>query len=257
MLVTSCCEVKVVTEVEWTTLVCKVVSVVEKVTVVIMQHAPEVVVRVRVVVSVVQHIPEVVRTVDVTRLVVVTVTVCVDVFAAEAPVTPGFWEFADADIDIALITRIAQRSVSGKTWPFLEFKKSTRRYSQGGHGCHIGERDRGFGCDCVSVSSRYCRDGSPCYRGPGGLGCSYRDGLSQGLRLGVCSRDGRMICLGGRRGTLIRHSISDGAFRADRSRRIGRRCHRGRFQSSLRNSSGNGNSGSCAPGTGFSDSYSC
>lgn len=113
----------VVTEVDWTTLVSSVVSVVVKVTVVMMQQAPEVEVIVRVVVSVVQHVPEVVRTVDVTFFVVVTVIVWVVFFAAELKVTPEFCEFAETDIEIALMTRIAQRSVRGKTWPFWESKE--------------------------------------------------------------------------------------------------------------------------------------
>lgn len=67
--------------------------------------------------------------VDVTRFVMVTVRVTVVVFFAEAPavVRLGFCDEADADIDIALITRIAHSNVRGKTWPFSNFRITLSR----------------------------------------------------------------------------------------------------------------------------------
>lgn len=109
--------------VDWTTLVLSwiEVTVVEKVTVVIMQHAPEVDVVVTVVVSVLQH--EVFRTVDVTRLTIVIVRVIVVVFstAGPAPVLPGSCDEAEADNDIALMTRTTQSNVRGRIWRFSYF----------------------------------------------------------------------------------------------------------------------------------------
>jgi hypothetical protein len=105
---------------------------VEKVTVVIIQQAPDVLVTVfvRVVVSVVQQIPEVVRTVEVTRRVFVIVTVTDVLFAALLVPRLGFREDAEADIEIALMMTIEQTSASGSTgfpWYPIFPSSSTRK----------------------------------------------------------------------------------------------------------------------------------
>jgi hypothetical protein len=111
VLVTSFWEVFVETVVEGMTLVVvlTVVSVVVKVTVVMMQQAPEVEVEVMVmvVVSVLQ------------QEVIVWVTVVVFFVAFAETVEAGFWEFAEAEMEITLMIRMTQRRVRGKICPLL------------------------------------------------------------------------------------------------------------------------------------------
>jgi hypothetical protein len=108
VLVSSLKEVETVVDFTTVVLVSTLVSVVLKVTVVIIQHAPEVVVLV-------------VRTVDVTLFVVVTVTVVVFFVVAFGPadVAPGFCDEAETDIEIALMIKMENSSMRGRMWPLL------------------------------------------------------------------------------------------------------------------------------------------